>query len=119
MIQRCENPKNVGYKNYGARGVTVCPEWHTFENFYADVGDPPFEGACMDRKRNNEGYKPGNVRWVTRLVNNLNRRNTLRYEYQGQIRTLHEIAQLTGKSYMMLYQRLKTYNWTPEKAFNT
>ena len=27
MKQRCFNYNDMHYKNYGARGMTVCPEW--------------------------------------------------------------------------------------------
>ena len=34
--QRCYNPNNQNYHNYGGRGITMCDEWlgeHGFENF--------------------------------------------------------------------------------------
>lgn len=66
MIQRCENPKSTAYKWYGARGISVCERWHSFENFYADVGDPP-EGMSLDRYPNMDGnYEPSNFRWATK-----------------------------------------------------
>jgi hypothetical protein len=34
MIQRCHNPKNTYYENYGGRGITVCDRWRkSFELF--------------------------------------------------------------------------------------
>jgi hypothetical protein len=48
ILQRCENPKNKDYADYGGRGIKVCEKWHKFENFYADVGDRP-EGMTFDR----------------------------------------------------------------------
>lgn len=33
MIDRCYNEKNYRFKWYGGIGVTVCEEWHMFENF--------------------------------------------------------------------------------------
>lgn len=27
MKQRCENPKTINYKYYGAKGISVCNEW--------------------------------------------------------------------------------------------
>lgn len=33
--QRCGNPKDCGYKWYGARGVSICEAWHDFEAFAA------------------------------------------------------------------------------------
>ena len=37
MIARCYNPKKDNYKNYGAKGVTVCDRWLNFANFYEDL----------------------------------------------------------------------------------
>ena len=34
MRQRCSNPKCINYKNYGGKGVQVCPEWEDFQTFY-------------------------------------------------------------------------------------
>jgi hypothetical protein len=74
MIQRCDNPKNRAYKNYGGRGIKVCERWHTFELFYEDVGDPP-KGKSLDRWPNNNGnYEPMNFRWASRYEQRLNSR---------------------------------------------
>jgi hypothetical protein len=116
MIQRCHSKHNKQYRDYGARGIKVCDFWHVFENFYADMGDPPFKGATLDRKENDKGYSRSNCHWVTRAANNLNRRNTLKYSYLGEERTLRDIAVLCGVRYGTLYQRLITYNWPFEKA---
>lgn len=63
--QRCTNPKNPAYKNYGARGIKVCERWKKFENFYEDVGDPPL-GKSIDRWPDNDGdYELNNFRWAT------------------------------------------------------
>src|SRR5215472_5847287 len=48
MLQRCLNPNNTGYAYYGARGITVCEDWLSFENFYADMGDSP-DDLSIDR----------------------------------------------------------------------
>ena len=35
MRQRCNNPKDISYPNYGGRGIRVCEEWDTdFQSFY-------------------------------------------------------------------------------------
>ena len=63
MKSRCYNPNCPTYKWYGARGVKVCDRWrYSFENFYADVGDPP-EGKSLDRWPDiNGNYEPENWR---------------------------------------------------------
>ena len=73
MRQRCSNPKNEQYRNYGGRGIKVCSRWATFWNFLEDVGNRP-EGYSLDRIDNDGNYEPGNVRWATPLQQSNNRR---------------------------------------------
>lgn len=65
MIQRCENPKATGYEYYGGSGISVCEEWHKFENFLADMGERPSD-RTLDRKNSFGHYEPGNCRWATK-----------------------------------------------------
>lgn len=74
MIQRCNNPKNSHYKDYGARGITVCQSWLSFENFISDMGDAPSEKHTLDRADNNIGYCKENCLWATRSEQGVNRR---------------------------------------------
>jgi hypothetical protein len=73
MMRRCYNPHDPKHVHYGGRGIVVAAEWHNFERFYADVGDPP-EGRTMDRIDNDGHYGPGNFRWATVSEQNFNRR---------------------------------------------
>jgi len=65
MHQRCRNPNSTPYPWYGAKGIKVCDAWKTFEQFYADVGDPPSESHSIDRINPYGDYEPNNVRWAT------------------------------------------------------
>ena len=64
MIQRCTNPANREWHNYGGRGIQVCSEWLTFANFYRDMGDRP-KNKTLDRKDVDGNYELLNCRWAT------------------------------------------------------
>lgn len=73
MVQRCTNPRNKDYGDYGGRGIHVCERWLKFENFFADLGEIP-EGLTLERKENSKGYEPGNVVFATWTEQAYNRR---------------------------------------------
>jgi hypothetical protein len=76
LKNRCNNPNNKSYRNYGGRGITVDPVYYDFNVFYADVGDPPTPKHSIDRIDNDGNYEPGNLRWATHLEQCGNRRKT-------------------------------------------
>ena len=76
MLTRCRNPRAPQFKNYGARGVTVCERWESYENFVADVGRAPSPKHTPDRIDNGKGYCPENCRRATRPQRAANRSAT-------------------------------------------
>lgn len=79
MMKRCEDPQHKAYKNYGGRGVTVCPAWHdpaVFVAYLEEVLGPCPEGHTLDRIDNDGPYAPGNVRWVDWSTQHKNKRRS-------------------------------------------
>lgn len=74
VIQRCTNPNNRSFPDYGAKGLGVCERWRTFANFLADMGERPSRFHSIDRIDNSRGYEPGNCRWATSKEQSRNRR---------------------------------------------
>jgi hypothetical protein len=73
MLQRCLNPNHPKYADYGGRGVGPTDNWLRFENFYADMGDPP-PGKSLDRINVDGNYEKANCKWSTAREQILNRR---------------------------------------------
>ena len=83
MIQRCHNPTHHRYKDYGARGISVCIEWRNIENFINDMYSTFIEGLTLDRKDNQLGYSKDNCRWATSNIQQRNSRRIRRDNNSG------------------------------------
>jgi hypothetical protein len=75
MIQRCSNPKNPRYKDYGGRGIQVCNRWLIFSNFFHDMGARPSK-MTLDRIDVNGNYEPDNCQWATYSQQATNKRTS-------------------------------------------
>lgn len=74
LRNRCNNPKNPQYEDYGGRGIYVCARWASFTCFIADMGPKPSPAHSIDRVNNNGPYIPGNCRWADKTTQVRNRR---------------------------------------------
>lgn len=117
MKARCLNQNTYNYKDYGGRGIKVCERWLDFNNFFEDMGDPP-PGMTLDRIDVNGDYCPENCRWATLKQQSRNQRRNHFVEYEGQVITVAELAEIKGISRQLLYKRFKA-GWTVEKAIST
>lgn len=76
MHSRCYNESNNRYKNYGAKGISVCERWHTFANFHADMYGEWSRGLQIERKNTQLDYNSTNCIWTTPAKNSQNRTTT-------------------------------------------
>lgn len=119
MMERCYNPKNNAYKNYGARGITVCSRWHDVANYVADIKEGYLEGLEIDRIENDKGYSPGNTRWTTSKVNSNNRRSCVMITIDGITASVTAHADRLGVNPTLAINRISSLGWNPEKALKT
>lgn len=122
MLQRCTNPNNEKYKNYGARGICVCDEWRDFIKFYNWAIENGYDeeaeyGQCtIDRKDVNGNYCPENCRWVDSLVQMNNRTDNRRITYKGETHTLAEWSRILGEKGKLFKSRIDK-GWDVIQAF--
>jgi len=73
--QKCKNPKDPQYKNYGGRGLKFSTNFEDFD-YYVDylesLEDAYKEGFSIDRKDNDIGYIEGNIRWANKSTQSAN-----------------------------------------------
>lgn len=107
MKTRCLNTRNPGYKDYGGRGIKVADRWlHSFENFLADMGDPPI-GKTLERILVNGDYSPDNCKWASPLEQANNKRvNAILVTDDGRF-TMKQFANIHGISYGTVIRSVK------------
>lgn len=113
MKMRCLQPSQPAYKFYGAKGITIAPEWRDFSAFLRDMGPRPSPHHSLDRIDGTLGYGPNNCRWATRQQQSENRSNTIWINYKGERVTVSEAARRSGVAFMVIRQRMKA-GWPEE-----
>lgn len=121
MVHRCTNPRNVQWKDYGGRGITVHADWvgpGGFLRWYNFIGPRPSPKHTIDRIDNEKGYEPGNVRWATREKQMSNfRRNNL-VTLADETLPLTAWARRIGVSAPTLAYRLRA-GWDEQRILST
>lgn len=107
LKKRCLNPSSINYKNYGARGITVCEEWLRYEPFEEWALKNGYDDSLsIDRIDVNGDYSPGNCRWATFDEQANNRRTSAYYEFNGQTHTVAEWSSIYNIPYKRLWEWL-------------
>lgn len=116
MKERCYNPKNKRYKNYGERGIKVCDEWLDKENGSSNFISWALEngykkGLSIDRINVNGNYEPLNCRWITMKEQGRNTTKNRIITYKGESKCLTEWSEITGIN-------ISTLSWRLHKGWN-
>lgn len=103
MIQRARGHRA---QSYVERNIGVCERWLRFENFLADMGEPPGPRYSLEREDNDKGYEPGNCVWLPMVEQWRNRSNTTLHDFMGERLSLREIAERSGINRATLWHRV-------------
>lgn len=113
MNKRCNDLTN---ENYGARGITVCPEWKDSPaQFFSDMGSKPDPSYTLERKNNELGYSKGNCEWKPMVDQQNNKRTNVFLEHDGKRMTIAQWARHLGMDKNTLFYRLSK-NWPVERC---
>lgn len=109
MRARCMDVNNIGYKNYGGRGISVCDEWSDFRNFKKWAIENGYsDGLSLDRIDVNKGYCPLNCRWVDNIQQANNTRKNKYIYIDDSYMSISQAAKKLGVKYTNLYHSLQT-----------
>lgn len=116
---RCCNPNDKRYSDYGGSGIKMCKRWlNRFDLFLKDMGKRPSTKHSIDRFPNNNGnYSPNNCRWATSKQQAFNKRNTIYIEYVGKKYTIPELSKKLKVSREVIRSRF-CRNTPPRNAIN-
>lgn len=84
MMTRCYNKNRREYKWYGAKGITVCEEWHNVETFLLWAEGQNVEGKTLERKDTSGNYEPGNCEFIPKSEQWRTQSSTLKVVVDGE-----------------------------------
>lgn len=104
MKSRCYNPKCKSYDYYGGRGIVMCDEWRDdFVNFHNDMGVRPSMSHEIDRTDNDDIYTKSNCKWVLKITNARNKKNSKWWYVHGvRYESLTHAAEALGVTYNVI-----------------
>lgn len=117
MHERCKGYKKRDRQRYTERGITVCPNWSSFDTFKNDMGEPPTPSHSLDRINNDAGYSKKNCRWATNEEQSNNKSSNVFIEYDGMKKTVAQWAKEMGVCRKALMYRVKA-GWSAYSALN-
>ena len=108
MMNRCYNPKNIGYKNYGGRGIGVCEDWKNVKIFCEWMDENGYDKTLsIERKGVNGNYCPENCYLIPKKEQCFNTRKTRYIEIDGERIPVAKTAREVGLEPDLVYERWK------------
>lgn len=119
--KRCFNKNEPRYKDYGARGITMCGEWRYNFDAFAEwaLSHGYTDEMTIERVDVNGNYCPENCKWITLKEQCNNKRQTIWVDYKGEHIQLMKLCERKGISYDMVHNRIRDSGWDVERAIDT
>lgn len=116
MLQRCENPKCKDFKNYGARGISVCDDWKNPVVFFQWAYSSGYsQGVTIERKNVDGNYSPENCTWIPNEQQSHNTRRNVFLTVGGVTHHIAEWARINGLRWPTVSSRIRS-GWPIERA---
>ncbi len=114
IMDRCHNENCPQYERYGARGIQVFDLWRTDAGAFCTyirsvLGPRPSRKHSLDRKDNDRGYEPGNLKWSTNSEQTRNSRHARLITALGKTQHLEDWANELGVNKSTLHYRAKVH----------
>lgn len=113
---RCDNPNTKSYKDYGAKGITYCEKWKSFEGFWEDMQEGYEDDLTIDRIDYTKNYCNENCRWITKAMQAQNKSDNVIVEYNGEKLPLKTMCNKLNLPYRTIRYRIKS-GWSVNDAF--
>lgn len=105
MKARCDRPSCNGYEYYGAKGISYCSRWGSFENFYEDMGPSYRDGLSLERVNILGNYTPDNCEWVSKKEQSYNKSSSVLVTIDGITLCLSQWRDKFNLTNSMVYKR--------------
>lgn len=116
MMSRCYRNKDVHYRAYGGRGITVCDEWKNNKKSFFEwaLTHGYRDDLTIERIDVNGNYEPSNCTWIPKSEQYENKRQNIMIERNGERHSAARWSRLTGISANTIRWRYKK-GWPVEK----
>lgn len=116
---RCNNKNSSSYKLYGAKGISVCKEWDSFEQFAEWATKNGYsDDLTIERLDSTKDYYPENCIWADYYTQANNRSCCVYYEKDGKSQTLSQWCRELGLNKGTVYSRIHRAGWPFERAIS-
>lgn len=120
MLDRCSiNSKRKDIIYYVQKGIKVCEEWKTYENFEKWALENGYaENLTIDRIDEDRDYEPNNCQWITFAEQQRKKKCNRWFTYNGETKILSDWARERGIPVETLRDRIDMLGYSFEEAIN-